>query len=144
MRCTLPDMPRPRTPERPIHLISARMLDVDKGELIEPGDLLIEGERIVEVAPSSVPSDADVIDLGDLTLLPGLMDMEVNLLMGGPNHESPLVAVQDDPAVKTLRGVANARRTLRSGFTTVRNLGWFVQSGGTLLAVATMKAIYLG
>ena len=72
------------------------------------------------------------------------MDMEVNLLMGGPDHASPLVAVQDDPVVKTLRGVANARRTLRSGFTTVRNLGLFVQTGGILLDVALKKAIDLG
>src|SRR5438270_6194640 len=126
-----------------IHLRSARLLDVDKGELLEPGDVLIDGDRIVDIAPTTVPSDAVVIDLGDLTLLPGLMDMEVNLLMGGPNH-GPLVAVQDDPAVKTLRGVANARRTLRSGFTTVRNLGLFVQTGGLLLDVALKKAIDFG
>jgi imidazolonepropionase-like amidohydrolase len=53
--------------------------------------------------------------------------------MGGPDHRSPLAPVQDDPAVKTLRAVANARRTLRAGFTTVRNLGLFVQTGGILL-----------
>jgi imidazolonepropionase-like amidohydrolase len=133
-----------RTPQPPIHLRSARMLDVDAGELVEPGDLLVDGERIVEVAPASVPADALVIDLGDLTLLPGLMDMEVNLLLGGPNHASPLNAVQDDPALRTLRAVANARRTLRSGFTTVRNLGLFIQTGGLLLDVALMKAIDFG
>ena len=136
-------MPR-RLPDRPIHLRAARLLDVVKGELIEPGDLLIEGERIVEVGPSSVPAEAEVVDLGDLTLLPGLMDMEVNLLLGGPDHTSPLNPVQDDPAVRTLRAVANARRTLRSGFTTVRNLGLFVQTGGLLLDVALRKAIDLG
>jgi len=96
------------------------------------------------VAPTSVPDDALVVDVGDLTLLPGLMDMEVNLLLGGPDHTSPLTAVQDDPAVRTLRAVANARRTLRSGFTTVRNLGLFIQTGGLLLDVALMKAIDLG
>src|SRR5437660_7435704 len=127
-----------------IHLRSARLLDVDKGELLEPGELLIDDGRIVEVAPTSVPADAMVIDVGDLTLLPGLMDMEVNLLLGGPNHESPLNPVQDDPAVRTLRAVANARRTLRSGFTTVRNLGLFVQTGGLLLDVALKKAIDFG
>src|SRR5438067_4057494 len=137
-------MARPRTPKRPLHIVSARMLDVDKGELIEPGDLLVEGERIVEVAPTSLPKDAVVIDVGDLTLLPGLMDMEVNLLLGGPDHASPLNPVQDDPAVRTLRAVANARRTLRAGFTTVRNLGLFVQTGGLLLDVALKKAIDLG
>jgi len=136
-------MPR-RLPDRPIHLRAARLLDVVKGELIEPGDLLIEGERIAEVGPSAVPAEAQVVDLGDLTLLPGLMDMEVNLLLGGPDHTSPLNPVQDDPAVRTLRAVANARRTLRSGFTTVRNLGLFVQTGGLLLDVALRKAIDLG
>lgn len=137
-------MARPRTPQPPVHLRCARLLDVDKGELVEPGELLIEGDRIVEVAPTSVPGDAVVVDLGDLTLLPGLMDMEVNLLLGGPDHRSPLNLVQDDPAVRTLRAVANARRTLRAGFTTVRNLGLFVQTGGLLLDVALKKAIDLG
>src|SRR3954452_7551074 len=135
-------MPRPPSP--PIHLRSARMLDVDKGELLEPGSLLVDDGRIVERNPSSVPDDTVVFDLGDLTLLPGLMDMEVNLLLGGPNHESPLNPVQDDPALRTLRAVANARRTLRAGFTTVRNLGLFVQTGGLLLDVALKRAIDFG
>ena len=87
------------------------------------------GDRIVEIAPKVAPADAVVVDLGDLTLLPGLMDMEVNLLLGGPGA-SVFDAVQDDAAFRTLRGVANARRTLRAGFTTVRNLGLFVQTGG--------------
>jgi imidazolonepropionase-like amidohydrolase len=120
------------------------MLDVDKGEIVEPAELLIVGDRIADVAPAAPPSDAVTLDLGDLTLLPGLMDMEVNLLLGGPDHRSPLNAVQDDPAVRTLRAVANARRTLRAGFTTVRNLGLFVQTGGLLLDVALKKAIDLG
>jgi imidazolonepropionase-like amidohydrolase len=137
-------MPRSREPRPPIHLRSARMLDVDKGEIVEPGSLLIEGERIAEVSPTAVPVGAEVLDLGDVTLLPGLMDMEVNLLLGGPDHASPLNAVQDDPAVRTLRAVANARRTLRAGFTTVRNLGLFVQTNGILLDVALKKAIDLG
>ena len=136
-------MPR-RIPPEPIHLRSARLLDVDEGEYLEPGDLLIQEGRIIDVAPTSVPSDAVVVDLGDLTLLPGLMDMEVNLLLGGPDHASPLNPVQDDPAVRTLRAVANARRTLRAGFTTVRNLGLFVQTGGLLLDVALKKAIERG
>jgi imidazolonepropionase-like amidohydrolase len=137
-------MARTRPPERPVHLRAARLLDVGAGELRAPGGLLIVGDRIAEVSPASVPPDALVIDLGDVTLLPGLMDMEVNLLMGGPDHRSPLVPVQEDPAVKTLRGVANARRTLRAGFTTVRNLGLFIQTGGFLLDVALKKAIDLG
>jgi imidazolonepropionase-like amidohydrolase len=137
-------MARPTTPQPPVHLKSDRLLDVEKGTLVEPGALLVDGERIVEVGPTSVPADAVTIELGDLTLLPGLMDMEVNLLLGGPDHTSPLNPVQDDPALRTLRAVANARRTLRSGFTTVRNLGLFVQTGGILLDVALKKAIDFG
>ncbi len=133
-----------RPPQAPIHLRSARMLDVDTGKIVEPADLLVVGDRIADVAPASVPTEAVVHDLGDVTVLPGLMDMEVNLLLGGPDHRSPLNAVQDDPAVRTLRAVANARRTLRAGFTTVRNLGLFVQTGGLLLDVALKKAIDLG
>jgi imidazolonepropionase-like amidohydrolase len=133
-----------RIPEHPIHLRSARLLDVTRGSYVEPGDLLIRGERIAEVTPTSVPDEAVVTELGDLTLLPGLMDMEVNLLLGGPDHSSPLNPVQDDAAVRTLRAVTNARRTLRAGFTTVRNLGLFVQTGGLLLDVALKKAIDLG
>ncbi|HEX4218904.1 MAG TPA: amidohydrolase family protein [Acidimicrobiales bacterium] len=137
-------MPRPRPPQPPVHLVSARMLDIDTGSLEQPGDLLVEGDRIVSLSPATVPSGALEIDLGDVTLLPGLMDMEVNLVMGGPNHASPLVPVQEDPALRTLRAVANGQRTLRAGFTTVRNLGLFVQTGGLLLDVALMKAIDMG
>ncbi|MHB1583178.1 MAG: metal-dependent hydrolase family protein [Acidimicrobiales bacterium] len=137
-------MPRPSSPPPPVRLRAARMLDVVDGTLVEPGDLLVEDGRISAVAPARLPAGTDERDLGDVTLLPGLMDMEVNLLLGGPNHESPLNPVQDDPALRTLRAVANARRTLRAGFTTVRNLGLFVQTGGLLLDVALKKAIDFG
>jgi imidazolonepropionase-like amidohydrolase len=137
-------MARPQRLDTPVRLRGARMVDVERGEIVEPADLLIHKERIVEVGPASVPDDTAVIDVGDLTLLPGLMDMEVNLLLGGPDHASPLNPVQDDPAVRTLRAVVNARRTLRAGFTTVRNLGLFVKTGGLLLDVALKKAVDLG
>ena len=134
----------PRPPRPPIRLRSARLVDVAAGSLVEPGDLLVDGDRIVDVSPTSVPDGTEELDLGDVTLLPGLMDMEVNLLLGGPDHTSPLNAVQDDPALRTLRVVVNARRTLRAGFTTVRNLGLFIQTGGLLLDVALKRAIDFG
>jgi len=120
-------------------LRSARLVDIDAGRLVAPASVLVEGERITAVGGADLPRDAEIIDLGDLTLLPGLMDMEINLLMGGPAGR--LASVQLDPAVRTLSGVANARKTLRAGFTTVRNLGLFVQTGGVLLDVALQKAI---
>ncbi|MBV8966199.1 MAG: amidohydrolase family protein [Mycobacteriaceae bacterium] len=123
------------------------LLDVDAGTIIRPGILRIESDRIVAVGGvggSSDGSEGQVIDLGESVLLPGLMDMEVNLLMGGRGETPGLSQVQDDPPTRLLRAVGNARRTLRAGFTTVRNLGLFVKTGGYLLDVALGKAIDAG
>ncbi|WP_406472564.1 amidohydrolase family protein [Streptomyces sp. NBC_01615] len=127
-------------------LRAARVLHVETGEIEEPGLIGVDGDRITYGAArrGSHGAAGDVLDLGDVTLLPGLMDMEVNLLMGGRGEIANLSPVQDDPPLRMLRGVANARRTLRSGFTTVRNLGLFVKTGGYLLDVALAKAIDAG
>lgn len=122
-------------------LKAAGLLDVDAGEIVRPGIVRVDGDRIVGVGG---PVEGEVIDLGDAILLPGLMDMEVNLLMGGRGENPGLSQVQDDPPTRVLRAVGNARRTLRAGFTTVRNLGLFVKTGGYLLDVALGKAIDAG
>ena len=125
-----------------ITLKAARVLDVQTGEIRENGLVTIDGERIVSCDGGS--GDGELLDLGDVTLIPGLMDMEVNLLMGGKGETAVLSPVQDDPPLRMLRAVGNARRTLRAGFTTVRNLGLFVKTGGYLLDVALSKAIDAG
>jgi len=122
-------------------LKAAGLLDVDAGEIVRPGILRIEGDLIAGVGG---PPQGEIIDLGELILLPGLMDMEVNLLMGGRGETAAYSPVQDDPPLRMLRAVGNARRTLRAGFTTVRNLGLFVKTGGYLLDVALAKAIDAG
>lgn len=122
-------------------LKAAGLLDVDAGKIVRPGIVRIEGDRIAGV---SGDVEGELIDLGDQVLLPGLMDMEVNLLMGGRGEKPGLSQVQDDPPTRLLRAVGNARRTLRAGFTTVRNLGLFVKTGGYLLDVALGKAIDAG
>ncbi|MUL68021.1 amidohydrolase [Mycobacterium sp. CBMA 234] len=131
-------------------LKAAGLLDVDAGEIVRPGIVRVDGDRIVAVGDGKsdngvgVDAEGEVIDLGDAILLPGLMDMEVNLLMGGRGENPGLSQVQDDPPTRVLRAVGNARRTLRAGFTTVRNLGLFVKTGGYLLDVALGKAIDAG
>jgi imidazolonepropionase-like amidohydrolase len=64
--------------------------------------------------------------------------------MGGRGETVEYSPIQDDPPLRMLRAVGNARRTLRAGFTTVRNLGLFVKTGGYLLDVALAKAIDAG
>ncbi len=120
----------------------AGVLDVDSGEVLAGAAIRVEGNRIAEIG--DVDADThEVIDLPEITLIPGLMDMEVDLVLGGPGAglSDP---VRVDPVKMTLRAAANARRTLRAGFTTVRNLGLFVKTGGYLLDVALSEAIDAG
>jgi imidazolonepropionase-like amidohydrolase len=134
---------RPRPADHPVVLRAERLLDVDARALVEPGVVVVEGEHIRDVAPATIPDGAEVIELGDVTLLPGLMDMELNFLMGGAGS-THMSAVQDDPAMKLMRAIPACRKTLLAGFTTVRNLGLFVQTGGLLLDVTLMRAIDAG
>jgi imidazolonepropionase-like amidohydrolase len=120
-------------------------LDIDSGDVIDNAYVVVDGGRIASVNDDHrVTSDADeVVELPELTLLPGLMDMEVDLVLGGPGAglTDPIVT---DPVKMTLRATVNARRTLHAGFTTVRNLGLFVKTGGYLLDVALSEAVEAG
>jgi imidazolonepropionase-like amidohydrolase len=127
----------------PVLLRSARLIDVESGQVIAPASVLVEGERIVAVNPDSLPPQVEEIDLGDMTLLPGMMDMEVDLVLDVPPNYQILFA-QEDPAQRLMRGVKNARITLEAGFTSVRNLGLFVRTQGIMLDVALRKAIDAG
>src|SRR5206468_10570005 len=118
---------------------------VVNGEVLAGVRVVIEGNRITHVTDdASAGTGADQeIDLPDLTLVPGLMDMEVDLVLGGPGAtlSDP---VRMDPVKMGLRAAANGRRTLRAGFTTVRNLGLFIKTGGYLVDVALADAIEAG
>jgi imidazolonepropionase-like amidohydrolase len=125
-----------------------RWADVEAGEVRSPAVVVVDSNQIVAVNPEAVPSPATEIDLGDLTLLPGLMDMELNMLIGGPGGPDglpdPMHGVKDSPVYRTLRGAVNCATTLMAGFTTVRNLGLMVYTAGFLLDVDLMKAVDQG
>src|SRR4051794_19546657 len=121
-----------------------RWLDIDSGAVASPAVVVVDGDRISALNPETLPEGAEVVELGDATLLPGLMDMELNLALGGPSGGNPRSDVQDDVAFRTLRSTLNAKKTLLAGFTTVRNLGLFVRTGGGLLDVSLSRAIALG
>jgi imidazolonepropionase-like amidohydrolase len=128
-----------------IVLHAAGVLDVDTGDVLASGYVRVEGSRITAVgSDSSIADGADeLVELPELTLIPGLMDMEVDLVLGGPGA-GLTDTVRTDPVKMTLRAAANARRTLLAGYTTVRNLGLFVKTGGYLLDVALSEAIDAG
>ncbi len=133
-------------PDQTVIVLHAKgVLDIDSGEIIESGYVRVEGPRITEVTanPNAARGADEVIELPDLTLIPGLMDMEVDLFLGGPGA-GLTDPVRIDPIKMTLRATVNAKRTLLAGFTTVRNLGLFVKTGGYLLDVALSEAINAG
>ncbi|MFA9217228.1 MAG: amidohydrolase family protein [Sphingomonadaceae bacterium] len=101
---------------------AAHMLDVRSGALLDNAVVLISGERITAAGSKlAIPAGATVIDLGNKTLLPGLIDMHTHLT-GNP-EDSGYSSVAISVPRATLTGAKNARLTLQAGFTTVRNVG---------------------
>ena len=111
------------TPSRTL-VRAGHLLDVHTGKTLDAQTLVISGDRIVSIAPtaSTPPSSGDaVIDLGTLTVLPGLIDVHTHLT-SNPDFD-PFKEVTDTDAKDAINGVVNARTTLLAGFTTVRNVG---------------------
>jgi len=106
----------------PVVLHAARLLDVESGQTIAPGEILIEGDRIA-AAGSSVnhPAGAETIDLGDMTLLPGLIDAHVHLFLH-PGAED-LQTVEESVPQRTIVAVLAAKADLMAGFTAERDMG---------------------
>lgn len=121
---------QPGSEHPPSVLIKAgKLLDVRKGSYLENAAILIEGERIKEVGvvfevqPRS-PKDAKTIDLSAVTVLPGLIDCHTHLMArfaDTPNGYLLGLATKSQ-AFRALEGAADARLTLRAGFTTVRDV----------------------
>jgi imidazolonepropionase-like amidohydrolase len=98
------------------------LLDVKSGRLLRPGEVVVQGERIVEVGSSvKRPAGAEVIDLGDRTLMPGLIDAHVHLFLH-PGAED-LQTVQESVPQRTIMAVLAARDDLMAGFTAERDMG---------------------
>jgi imidazolonepropionase-like amidohydrolase len=109
-------------PAHPIVLHAARLLDIKAGKLIKPGEVLIQGDRIVEVGSTvKHPAGAEVIDLGDRTLMPGLIDVHIHLFLH-PGAED-LQTVQESVPERTITATLAARDDLMAGFTAERDMG---------------------
>lgn len=103
-------------------LHAARLLDVENGRLLSPGEVLIKGEKIVEAGTTvSHPAHAVMIDLGDRTLLPGLIDAHIHLFLH-PGAED-LQTVQESVPQRTIMATLAARDDLMAGFTAERDMG---------------------
>jgi len=106
----------------PTVLHAARLLDVESGQILAPGEILVEGDKITATGSSvNHPAGADTIDLGDTTLLPGLIDAHVHLFLH-PGAED-LQTVQESVPQRTILAVTAAKADLMAGFTAERDMG---------------------
>src|SRR6266700_6442836 len=105
----------------PIVLHAAHLLDVESGRIMTPGEVLLQGERIAEVGPAVMhPPGVEIIDLGDSTLLPGLIDAHVHLFLH-PGAED-LQTIQESVPQRTILAILAARDDLMAGFTAERDM----------------------
>lgn len=104
----------------PVTVAARRVLDVASGRLLADHVVRVEGDTIVAVEPRR-PGETATHELGDVTLLPGLIDCHTHLV--GGEEQTPDEDLRQSAARAAIEGVRNARVTLEAGFTTVRDLG---------------------
>jgi imidazolonepropionase-like amidohydrolase len=106
----------------PTILRAARMLDITSGTMLEDAVVVVEDGRIAAVNPATVPDGAREMDLGDVTLLPGFIDAHTHLAqqINAATFSEPVTQTESDAAILS---VVYGGRTVRAGFTTVRDFG---------------------
>jgi imidazolonepropionase-like amidohydrolase len=122
---TIPAIAQPNPAGTKRTLIKAgHLLDVKTGKLADAQTIVVVGDTIQSIGPSAsvaAKSDDTVIDLGGMTVLPGLIDVHTHLTMN-PDFD-PYRELTSTDAKEAINGVVNARTTLMAGFTSVRNVG---------------------
>ncbi len=109
-------------PKQIVVLHAARLLDVATGNITAPGEVLVRGDRIAEVGSKVTrPAGAEVIDLGDKTLMPGMIDAHVHLFLH-PGDED-LQTIEESVPQRTLIAASAAKADLMAGFTAERDMG---------------------
>ena len=109
-------------PAHPTVLHAARLLDVEAGRIITPGEVLVEGDTILAAGPSVPhPAWAETVDLGDTTLMPGLIDAHTHLFLH-PGNEG-LQTVEESVPERVISATLAAKADLLAGFTAERDMG---------------------
>jgi imidazolonepropionase-like amidohydrolase len=107
-------------PSSPVTVSARRALDMESGRILADPVVRIENGLIVSV-DARRPGEAVSHDLGDVTLIPGLIDCHTHLV--GAEEQTPYEDLRETAARAAIEGVANARKTVEAGFTTARDLG---------------------
>ncbi len=103
---------------------AGRLIDADAGKVLTEQVILIRGNKIEAVGSGvAIPSGATVIDLSRMTVLAGLIDCHTHIADGAHGEGDPMFQLKKSASQTVLESVPNARVTLESGFTTVRDVG---------------------
>jgi imidazolonepropionase-like amidohydrolase len=117
------------------------LLNSRGGKTSTNATLLIRGEEIAQINPREIPAGARVIDLSGYTVLPGLIDCHSHILLWPANESHGPTVVTKSQALRTVEGVAAAKKNLESGFTTLRDVD---SEGAGFADVAIREAIDKG
>jgi imidazolonepropionase-like amidohydrolase len=132
-------------PTAPVTAIRAgKLLDVESGRLLANQIILVRDGKIQAVGENiPIPAGASVIDLSKMTVLPGLIDCHTHLADGARDTD-PISQLKKTAAQVALESVPNARVTLESGFTTVRDVGVYRALGDVALRDAIARGYVVG
>ena len=125
-------------------LHAARLVDVLSSRVVADPWVVIRADKIVAVGDHSVvPSDAVIIELGDSTLVPGLVDCHTHVA-DMPNVADPYETLRYSAAEIAYSAIPNAKATLQAGFTTVRDVGTYRAFNDVALRDAIAKGLVEG
>src|SRR5216117_3943833 len=133
--------------DKTIALKAARLFDGKSSSLVQNGVVIVQGDNIVDAGSNlPIPSGAQVIDLGDVTLSPGFMDAHTHLTadFSGNYNERRLQQLDLNVSEQAIRATAFARATVEAGFTTVRDLGSRFVASHEFVDVALRNSINKG
>ena len=124
---------------------AGRIVDPDSGAMTTNQIILVEKDKITAIGANiAIPSEANVIDLSNATVLPGLFDAHTHLCLSvNPQRDHGnyyFTTLLDPDSFRAIQGVANARAMLESGFTTVRDVG----NEGNFACTSLRRAITQG
>lgn len=135
-----------QSPAAPVTVIKAgRLIDPETGRASANQVIIVEGEKIKAVGPAlAIPAGAAVIDLSNLTVLPGLVDAHTHMAITykeqPENNYYYLTYVMDSTALRAVQAASNAIQLLNAGFTVIRDVG----NNGLYADAALRQAIEQG